>query len=190
MADEPHEVVKLLLARMESHPEEFRLKDPSYHDRWYNHMSAINTYGNEADKAALAAKVRDIRMGVIHEEVMEELLNGEDRRRKEEEDREYELHLAHAAMQQQQKAYVSQIQGMAGQLYGGGGGAGIPGYQNAAGAQGLVGKSYTHAIMDEHDSYLDRLRNTPTGSITSAAPPNNTLTNTINQIKDMLKKGK
>lgn len=105
MADEPHEVVKLLLARMESHPEEFRLKDPSYHDRWYNHMSAINTYGNEADKAALAAKVRDIRMGVIHEEVMEELLNGEDRRRKEEEDREYEqTMIRQGLLAQQQKA--------------------------------------------------------------------------------------
>lgn len=101
MEDEPHEVVKLLLARMESHPEEFRLKDPSYHDRWYNHMSAINTYGNEADKAALAAKVRDIRMGVIHEEVMEELLNGEDRRRKEREEQEYERKLSAMVAKQQ-----------------------------------------------------------------------------------------
>lgn len=174
---EPHEVVKLLLARMESHPEEFRLKDPSYHDRWYNHMSAINTYGNEADKAALAAKVRDIRMGVIHEEVMEELLNGEDRRRKEEEDREYErqMMVRQAGLVQQQKAYVSQLNGMVGQVYGGGGGAGI------------VGKSYTHAIMDEHDSYLDRLRNTPTGSITSAAPPK---LSPYDKIMNALKKGK
>jgi hypothetical protein len=95
MADnEPHAAVQLLLKRMDSHPEEFRLKDPSYHDRWYNHMSAINTYGNEADKAALAAKIRDIRMGVIHEEVMEELLNGEERRRKENEEQEYERNLS------------------------------------------------------------------------------------------------
>jgi len=138
MADEPHEVVKLLLARMESHPEEFRLKDPSYHDRWYNHMSAINTYGNEADKAALAAKVRDIRMGVIHEEVMEELLNGEDRRRKEEEDREYEqTMIRQGLLAQQQKAYVGQLQGMVGQVYGGsggggGGGGGVMGTPTAA----------------------------------------------------------
>jgi hypothetical protein len=182
MEDEPHEVVKLLLARMESHPEEFRLKDPSYHDRWYNHMSAINTYGNEADKAALAAKVRDIRMGVIYEEVMEELLNGEDRRRKEEEEREYERQtmVRQAALAQQQKAYVSQLNGMVGQVYGGGGGAGI------------VGKSYTHAIMDEYDYDLDRYRNTPTGSITSVLPVANGGTDStiINQIKNMLKKGK
>jgi hypothetical protein len=138
-------------------------------------MSAINTYGNEADKAALAAKVRDIRMGVIHEEVMEELLNGEDRRRKEEEEREYERQmLRQGGLVQQQKAYLNQLNGMVGQLYGGGGGAGIVG-KHAAGT---------------YDYDLDKYRNTPTGSITNAAPPNNTLTNTINQIKDMLKKGK
>lgn len=174
MEDEPHEVVKLLLARMESHPEEFRLKDPSYHDRWYNHMSAINTYGNEADKAALAAKVRDIRMGVIHEEVMEELLNGEDRRRKEEEDREYERNLSqslqHLKQQQLRVGTLSGDMNPTGYASGGGGGG-----------AGIVGS---------YDYDLDRYRNTPTGSITSAAQPNNTLTNTINQIKDMLKKGK
>jgi hypothetical protein len=98
---EPHEAVKLLLARMESHPEEFRIKEPSYHDRWYNHMSAINTHGSEADKAALAAKVRDIRMAEVHEEVMDELLNGEDRRRKEEEEAEYERKLAAIVAKQQ-----------------------------------------------------------------------------------------
>jgi hypothetical protein len=97
MEDEPHDAVKLLLARMDSHPEEFRLKDPSYHDRWYNHMSAINTYGNEADKAALAAKIRDIRMGVIHEQVMEELCNGPENRRREEEEQEYERKLEELA---------------------------------------------------------------------------------------------
>ena len=112
MADEPHEVVTLLLARMESHPEEFKLKDPSYHDRWYNHMSAIGTHGNEVDKAALAAKVRDIRMGEIHEQVMDELLNGEDRRRKEEEDREYEQHLAQSLRQtKQQQLRVGTLSG-------------------------------------------------------------------------------
>lgn len=94
MVDEPHDAVKLLLARMESHPEEFRFKEGAYHDRWYNHISAINSYGNEADKAAIAAKGRDIRMAEVHEQIMEELCNGpENRRRKEEEEAEYEKHL-------------------------------------------------------------------------------------------------
>ncbi len=161
MADEPHEVVKLLLARMESHPEEFRLKDPSYHDRWYNHMSAINTYGNEADKAALAAKVRDIRMGVIHEEVMEELLNGEDRRRKEEEDREYEqTMIRQGLLAQQQKAYVGQLQGMVGQVYGGSGGSGggdIVG-QGPNLKAGLTTGSITSAVKPKPSPY-DKIMN-------------------------------
>lgn len=113
MEDEPHDAVKLLLARMESHPEEFRLKDPSYHDRWYNHMSAINSYGNEADIAALNAKVRDIRMAEIHEQIMDEMLNGEDRRRKHAEDTEYERHLAaatkHAQIQQNTQNAILRI---------------------------------------------------------------------------------
>ena len=134
--------VELLLQRMDSHPEEFRLKDPSYHDRWYNHMSAINTYGNEADKAALAAKIRDIRMGVIHEEVMDELLNGEERRRKENEEQEYERNLSKSLL--------------------------------------LTKKQQLEQVVQDafvYDSDLDRYENRLTTG---------TLTNTINQIKEML----
>lgn len=109
MADEPHEVVKLLLARMESHPEEFRLKDPSYHDRWYNHMSAIHTHGNEVDKAALTAKVRDIRMAEVHEQVLDELCNGEERRCKEREDTEYERHLAQSMQHTRRQAVQNAV---------------------------------------------------------------------------------
>jgi hypothetical protein len=101
MADEPHDAVKLLLARMESHPEEFRFKEGAYHDRWYNHISAINSYGNEADKAAIAAKGRDIRMAEVHEQIMEELCNGPENRRKEEEEAAYERRLAALAKKQQ-----------------------------------------------------------------------------------------
>ena len=113
MEDEPHDAVKLLIARMDSHPEEFKLKDPSYHDRWYNHISAINSYGNEADVAALNAKIRDIRMAEVHERIMEELCNGPENRRKEEEDAEYERHLAaslkHAQIQQNTQNAILRI---------------------------------------------------------------------------------
>jgi hypothetical protein len=106
MADEPHDAVKLLIARMESHPEEFRFKEGAYHDRWYNHISAINSYGNDADKAAIAAKTRDIRMAEVHEQIMEELCNGPENRRKEEEEVEYGRNLAksleHVEKQRQQ----------------------------------------------------------------------------------------
>ena len=93
MADEPHDAVKMLLARMESHPEEFRFKEGAYHDRWYNHISAVNSYGNEADKAALNAKIRDVRMAEVHEQVIEELCSGLENRRKEEEEAAYERKL-------------------------------------------------------------------------------------------------
>jgi len=108
MADEPHDAVKLLLARMESHPEEFRFKESGYHDRWYNHISSINSYGNEADIAALAAKTRDIRMAEVHEQIMEELCNGPENRRKEEEEAEYERKLAVLVAQKAQQKQIQQ----------------------------------------------------------------------------------
>lgn len=101
MADEPHEVVKLLLARMESHPEEFKLKQGRYHSRWFDHINAVNSYGNEVDKAALNAKLRDLRLSEIHEQVMDEMLNGEDRRAQEKEEAEYERKLAAQQRRQQ-----------------------------------------------------------------------------------------
>lgn len=191
MEDEPHDAVKLLIARMESHPEEFCSDKERFSDRWERYISDIEAFGNEADKAALNAKLRDIWMVKIHEKVMDELLNGEDRRRKEEEEREYERQtmVRQAALVQQQKAYVGQLQGMVGQVYGGGGGA--------AGA-GIVGKSYSSVLVDDIDSDLDRYRNAvPTlygdyGSATSVLPVANGGTDNtiINQIKNMLKKGK
>lgn len=78
--DEPHDVVKLLLARMESHPEEFKVA--SGPERWSAPIDMIQDYGSEADKAALNAKLRDIVMGEAYEDVMDELLNGPDKRRK------------------------------------------------------------------------------------------------------------
>ena len=104
MADEPHDAVKMLLARMESHPEEFRFKEGAYHDRWYNHLSAIHAHGNEADKAALAAKIRDIRMAEVHEQVMDELCNGPENRRRELEEEAYERKLEY----QQQRLKIMQ----------------------------------------------------------------------------------
>ena len=90
MVDEPHEVVKLLVARMESHPDEFRR---SLEGRWYDAIGEVNAWGNEADKASINAKLRDIRLGEAHEDVMDELLNGPDRRRREAEEAEYERNL-------------------------------------------------------------------------------------------------
>lgn len=104
MADEPHEVVKLLLARMESHPEEFRVGGKPYSDRWDEHVSDIQAFGNAVDTAALNAKLRDIRLDEIHERVVEELCSGDERRRKEAEENDYERHLAASVKHMQQQA--------------------------------------------------------------------------------------
>jgi hypothetical protein len=91
MADEPHEVVKLLLARMESHPEEFT----NATDRgWGRQIDLINVYGNEADVAAINAGMRNVRLAEAHSEVMDELLNGDERRAMEKEEHEYEKHMS------------------------------------------------------------------------------------------------
>jgi hypothetical protein len=163
MVDEPHEVVKLLLKRMESHPEEFRAGDVLLHHRWYDYVSAINAYGNETDKAALATGLREIRLTEIHEQVMDELCNGEERRRKEAEEQEYERNLAKSLQLTQQQAVQQQLQQ----------------YQNAVGQRGA------------YDYDLDRQRGAVT-HIAGAGPSlkvvgtTGTLTNTINQIKEML----
>ena len=167
MVDEPHEVVKLLVARMESNPEEFSSDNERFSDRWERYISDIEAFGNEADKAALNAKLRDIWMVKIHEKVLDELLNGPDKRRKEAEDREYERHLAMAMQHTQRQA----MQGIVGAYSGGGGGGG-------AGA-GLVQGTY--------DYDLDKYRNTPTGSITSAIKPK---PSPYDKIMNALKKGK
>jgi hypothetical protein len=112
MSDEPHDVVKLLIARMESHPEEFRVADAPFHDRWYDHVNSIQAFGNEADKAAMAAGLRKIRLAETHERVMDELLNGEDRRRKVEEDREYERNLSKSLLLTKHQMVQQATQGL------------------------------------------------------------------------------
>jgi hypothetical protein len=104
---EPHDVVKLLLARMESHPEEFK----SHADRWDRVLLEILEHGNEAEIAAIHASVRNIRLAEAHEVAMDELCNGPDKRRKEAEENEYERNLSKSLLltkqQMQQQAQQS-----------------------------------------------------------------------------------
>ncbi len=171
MTSNIHPVVELLAARMESNPEEFA---PDGEGRWAQWLDELIPFVTEAERVMLRGPM----MQTFHEQVLDELMNGPDKRRKEAEDREYELHLAHAARQgglvQQQKAYLNQIQGMVGQVYGGGG-------------AGIVGKSYSSVLVDDIDSDLDRYRNTPTGSITSAIKPK---PSPYDKIMNALKRGK
>ena len=99
MEDKTHDVVKLLLARMKSHPEEFHdeylmseARPVNGPGRWDSALRAITANGSEHDLAALNYALGDIRMKQIHEWVMDELCNGEERRRKE---REAQIGRAH-----------------------------------------------------------------------------------------------
>ena len=83
---------------------------------------------------------------------MDELLNGEDRRRKEEEDREYEQHLAQSLRQtKQQQLRVATLSGDMNPIgYASGGGASLPvgigPYQNA-----VASRQYYDAATDTYN---------------------------------------
>lgn len=79
MADDLHDVVKLLLARMESHPEEFGRGS----SRWGWMVEGVLTNCSEEERAALHAGLRPIRLQQLHEDVMDELLSGPERRAEE-----------------------------------------------------------------------------------------------------------
>ena len=96
MADKLHDVVKLLLARMDSHPEEFERGM----SRWAWMVEGVMTNCSEEERAALHAGLRPIRLKQLHEDVMDELLNGEERRRKEQDDLDYELGILNKARNQ------------------------------------------------------------------------------------------
>jgi molybdenum-dependent DNA-binding transcriptional regulator ModE len=84
-----HPVVELLLARMESHPHEFEVNiNPDGNrsfvgNRWYAALETIEEYGSDADQKALDASLGKIRMDEAHRWALDELLNGEQRRREE-----------------------------------------------------------------------------------------------------------
>jgi len=93
MAEELHDVVKLLLARMESHPEEFGgdlVANGSLEARWWHVIREIREYGTKAEREAVDAAMRKIKLQHAHELMMDELCNGEERRRKQREEDEYE----------------------------------------------------------------------------------------------------
>jgi hypothetical protein len=110
MEDEPHEVVKLLAARMKSHPKEFEFHasgNPAVTGRWETWIAQLGWHFNEAEKALIYGKARELMFQRVHEEVLDELFNGEDRRKAEEKAKGYEVELIQKhiwAQQQQQQA--------------------------------------------------------------------------------------
>ena len=93
---EPHDVVKLLAARMESHPEEFA---PDGEGRWAQWLDELIPFVTEAERVLLRGPM----MQTFHEQVLDELMNGPERRRKEAEERESIMQSALAKQQQTQR---------------------------------------------------------------------------------------
>lgn len=116
MEDNVHEVVRLLIARMESHPEEFRgsngpqdARSP-VEDRWWRAKELVREYGTNEENAVLRAAMRKLMLNTAHEWMMDELLNGEERRRKHQEDEDrYRMQQAQLVNNQ----YVNQLTGAA-----------------------------------------------------------------------------
>jgi hypothetical protein len=128
---------------MESHPEEF---ERSLESRWYDTIGEINAWGNEADKAAIAVGLREIRLKEAHEYAMDELLNGPERRRKQAEDAEYERQMIVAAAKQRNTIQTSAQ--MAAQQYAAQ--QSLYDSQTQSFKPGIRGKSATLAILDEY----------------------------------------
>lgn len=76
---ELHPVVELLVARMETNPEEFERGM----SRWNWMLEGVMTNCSEEERAALHAGLRPIRLQQLHEDVLDELLNGPERRAQE-----------------------------------------------------------------------------------------------------------
>lgn len=100
---EPHDVVKLLVARMESHPEEF---GPRGDQRWLDYLHQMDGMLTDEERLML----RGLRMQEIHEQVLDELLNGPDKRRKALEEHEYERNLAKSVQHMKQQQALTHTQ--------------------------------------------------------------------------------
>jgi len=76
MEDNIHPAVELLLARMKSHPEEF----PRGGGRWAGFLENMQELLSEEEASLLKSHMRTIRLDEVHEDIMDELLNGPERR--------------------------------------------------------------------------------------------------------------
>lgn len=68
------EVIKLLLARMDSHPEEF----VGFSKRWQSLVHSYREHFTPAEMQAYNTKLSDLHMTAFHKEVLDRLINGTD----------------------------------------------------------------------------------------------------------------
>lgn len=96
-----HQAVELILKRMDSNPDEFTGDSK---DRWMRMIKRYEAFFSDEERKAISEKQNAIMMKEFHNEVMGELLYGEERRQQE---RETQAQMELAKMQMQ-----SQILGM------------------------------------------------------------------------------
>lgn len=80
--DEPefHDTVKLLLARMDSNPDDFipqGVPNNSNRQNFRHFVEVAQQYLTGAEKAALKQKLREVGLMHIHKQIMRAILNGE-----------------------------------------------------------------------------------------------------------------
>lgn len=70
-----HPVIELLMARMDSNPEEFitSVDDADWDCRWGRHVRVIEACSSKEEYALFAAKLSKIKLDALHKEVMSEL---------------------------------------------------------------------------------------------------------------------
>ena len=154
MTDDVHPAVVLIVERMKSHPEEFAagLEAPrhlgSEGARWGRLLERMDPWLSDADKAYLDQHFRALAMERIHHDMLDELMNGPERRAELERQRIAAQQAQMASQAQSQQAYKAQSQ------------SGLTAYQAQAQlGSGITGKNATSYTVDElkDDSVLDVL---------------------------------
>ena len=106
MADNIHPVVELLLARMESNPEEFGWAE----SRWGYLLGQVEECSSDEERRAIKAALRPIHLDEAHKWMMDELFNGDERRAEAERNLMAANRTAQAVAQLNASANLSQYQ--------------------------------------------------------------------------------
>lgn len=105
----PHPVIELLIARMKSHPEEFvgGQSTPGAFRRWNSIVERIRHVAVGEDLEAFEKAYSSVCLDAIHTEVMDELLNGDERRLQAQAKLDAERYAAATKAMQTQKAHLA-----------------------------------------------------------------------------------
>lgn len=69
-----HHAVEILLARMESHPEDF---EPNAKGHWQHWHNTYKKFFNEEERELVSAKLREINLNRMSQDMMESMVEGE-----------------------------------------------------------------------------------------------------------------